>query len=337
MLLSILIPMYNAEHYIGKCLGSLLQQDLSADAYEIIVMDDGSKDGSAQFVRDLAKDYPQIRLFSEANSGADATRNKMLKLAKGEYIYFVDADDYLCPNVLNSLVAYAQTKTLDVLAFDVAVTNVTEQMQPNKNPAKLEDVPIVNGEQFLLAHPKHRTEIWWYIVKASLLQENNIVFEKSKGNGDTIFTLKVFLSAKKVIFHPIIVYNYFLSPDSIMRSPTKEKKLQLVESLYLMLTDYIGLVEDLENKLIPCGELSLTHVKKRRGTSVLFFIHHLLRANVEYKVFKTYMRKLKNTDLYPIEIYISPEKNALKERAFNLFILNEYLLYPVSLLYRIKV
>jgi len=87
MKLSILIPMYNAQDYIGNCIDSLLHQNLSEDDYEIIVMDDGSSDNSVGIIEAYIKQHKNIRLYKESNSGAYSTRNKLLKLAKGNYIF----------------------------------------------------------------------------------------------------------------------------------------------------------------------------------------------------------------------------------------------------------
>ena len=335
MLLSILIPMYNAEHFIERCLNSLLHQDLNINTYEIIVMDDGSRDGSSALVSKFIIDNPQIKLFSEKNCGADATRNKMLKIAQGDFIYFVDADDYVCHNVLGKLVTYAQNKDLDLLAFKALVTNNSNELVTDDDFSALHNSEVMTGAQFLVNNPEHRTEIWWYIINAQFLKNNNIVFEKSKGNGDTIFTLKVFLNAKKIVYYPITVYRYFLSPDSIMRSRDKEKKLKLIESLFLMLTDFTKLVNDIEDKAISSSSLAFDHVKKRQGNSVLFFIHQLLMAKPGTKIFSDYIRKLKKLEMYPVETYLIPEKNGVKERLLYQIIANQYLLFPTSLLYKI--
>ncbi len=101
MKLSILIPLYNKEKYIERCLKSLLDQDISPSEYEIIIVDDGSKDSSAQIVENYAEKNANIHLISQQNQGPSVARNRCLEAAKGNYLYFLDADDYLATNVLN--------------------------------------------------------------------------------------------------------------------------------------------------------------------------------------------------------------------------------------------
>lgn len=102
--LSIIIPMYNAGKYIGQCLESLVEQDISTDNYEIIVVNDGSSDDSEQVVLEYAMRYPQIKLFSKPNGGVSAARNYGMSVAHGDYIGFVDADDFVVPGVYGQLV-----------------------------------------------------------------------------------------------------------------------------------------------------------------------------------------------------------------------------------------
>lgn len=94
--LSVIIPVHNAQNYLEKCLRSVLEQDV-ADM-EVIIVDDGSTDGSRDICRDHARRDARIRLIEQANAGVSAARNKALDMARGTYITFVDADDYLYPN-----------------------------------------------------------------------------------------------------------------------------------------------------------------------------------------------------------------------------------------------
>ena len=93
--LSIIIPVYNTEEYLPRCLNSCLEQDLLANEYEIIAINDGSSDNSLQILNAYALKYPNIRVINQENRGLGATRNRGLNLAIGEYIWFVDSDDWV--------------------------------------------------------------------------------------------------------------------------------------------------------------------------------------------------------------------------------------------------
>ena len=93
--LSVLIPMYNVEKYIGECLDSILSNKVQDFEYEVIVADDGSSDGSLSVAKDFEARYDNVKVFSFANRGASLTRKFLLNEAKGDFVWFVDADDYV--------------------------------------------------------------------------------------------------------------------------------------------------------------------------------------------------------------------------------------------------
>ena len=93
LLLTYIIPLYNTETYVLKCLQSIVDQDLSPDQYEVIVIDDGSTDGSRAVVEGFAREHSQVMLLTQVNAGVSAARNLALEHARGRYLQFVDSDD----------------------------------------------------------------------------------------------------------------------------------------------------------------------------------------------------------------------------------------------------
>tara|TARA_R110002072_G_scaffold198352_1_gene355933 strand:+ start:142 stop:453 length:312 start_codon:yes stop_codon:yes gene_type:complete len=100
MKLSIIVPFFNADKHIDRCIYSLVNQGIDFNNYEIILINDGSTDGSKQSAENHLISHPNIILHNQENIGLVASRNEGIELAKGEYIYFIDADDYLTFNVL---------------------------------------------------------------------------------------------------------------------------------------------------------------------------------------------------------------------------------------------
>jgi len=103
MFLSFIVPVYNAEAYIEECLQSLLDQDLPKEDYEIICVNDGSRDGSLAVLQKFARESPNIVVIDKENGGAATARNAGLAAAGGEYIWFVDSDDFIRKNILGRL------------------------------------------------------------------------------------------------------------------------------------------------------------------------------------------------------------------------------------------
>ena len=114
MKLSIIVPMYNVELYIEKCLLSCLNQDLPASDYEIIVVNDGSPDSSLAIAERIASLYDNLTIVSQKNAGLSAARNKALSLAKGKYVWFVDSDDRIQENCLRYILDECYNNGLDL-------------------------------------------------------------------------------------------------------------------------------------------------------------------------------------------------------------------------------
>ena len=125
-ILSIILPVYQVEEYIEKCIISIEEQDISHDLYELIVVNDGTKDNSIKLVENLQKKYSNINIVHKENGGLSSARNFGLKYATGKYIWFIDSDDYIDPYTLKKLVTEATTYDLDLLCFsnkDIYISN----------------------------------------------------------------------------------------------------------------------------------------------------------------------------------------------------------------------
>ena len=119
---SIIVPIYNVENYLPICLDSLVNQDY--DNIEIILVDDKSTDKSFSICKDYAKKYKKIILLqNEKNEGASSARNKGLRVASGEYIGFVDSDDYIQSNYYSELVKDLKKNSADIAVCDIVITS----------------------------------------------------------------------------------------------------------------------------------------------------------------------------------------------------------------------
>ena len=213
--LSIIVPIYNVEQFLRKCVESLLAQDLDPAEYEIILVDDGSSDNCPAICDEYAKlsetnqqssiaetasNYqpvmPRIKVIHQPNGGLSAARNSGLKVAEGKYVQFVDSDDYLQPNVLRGLVEQMEHEDLDVLRFKWQNVRVVKEsggekyevFNPNKSdPYRWDDYsPIVTtGEEFLNTRFGYACYAVQFIVRRSLLvgEKSEISGQKSDVSG----------------------------------------------------------------------------------------------------------------------------------------------------------
>lgn len=212
--LSIVIPVYNVERYIEKCLLSCLRQDLSPKQYEIIVVNDGSPDASLSIAERVAKDYLNVTIISQDNQGLSGARNTGLKHAKGEYIWFVDSDDYIEENCLGGIVPYLKDD-LDILQLQYRL--VYEDETPSLDARFCQIEGIKSGtevtEQGGLPAPAQ-----FSVLRSNFLKNNNLEFVKGIYHEDSEFKPRATFLAKKITSYNKVVYNYYQRAGSIMSS-----------------------------------------------------------------------------------------------------------------------
>jgi len=185
MMLSFVLPTYNMEAYLGRCLDSLLHQDLANDDYEIIVVNDGSKDNTLAVAEDYKSQNQNIVIVDKPNGGIGSARNAGLHVANGEYIYCVDPDDYIAPNVLGTLKSVIKEHNLDVMAFDfvdLPMDVLTVENRPVSVPDKIK---VSTGIDFI-GQQNFTNECWWLIVKKSLLERHKIQFMEDRLMEDVV-------------------------------------------------------------------------------------------------------------------------------------------------------
>lgn len=202
MKLSVIIPCYNMELYLQECVDSLLDQNLDPSEYEIIIVNDESKDRTLEIANEYASKYHHVKVIDKKNAGVGAARNSGYNLAQGEYIYFLDPDDYLAQNTLPILLSMMDSNTLDILSFKTK--SVFETKYPISG-SNLEEVPnnlnVTDGITYI-ANKKYQNEIWWYIIRRDFIKATGIRFIEGKWMEDAILTAE--LSAKPSEWHILI-------------------------------------------------------------------------------------------------------------------------------------
>lgn len=238
MKLSIIVPVYNVADYLAKCLDSLLAQDLPQDEYEIIVVNDGSTDNSGDIAQQYADKYANITLINQSNQGLSGARNTGIKHANGEYIQFVDSDDYLEANVLGELMEQVEKDELDVLRFNYENVNDNgEIINPNKDPKHFVDFSneVVDGLTFLNQRLGPACYAVQFVIKKNLLIDNNIKFKSGIYFEDTEWTPRMLLKASRVASTNAVAYYYLVREGSITKAVNKEKQRKVLEDKILLI------------------------------------------------------------------------------------------------------
>lgn len=228
-LLSVIVPVYNVEKYLKRCLESILVQ--SWNDYEIILVDDGSTDSSAQICDLYAEKYEMIRVIHKENKGLSDTRNRGIEEASGEYVYFPNSDDWLEPNTFSELFDVIEELTYDIISFNREfVTSEEDKLISAKSR-----IQKLSGKQALLEMLK-QSDVTGFandkIYRKKLFLDNDIEFPVGKYYEDLGTNYKLFLKATKVYVTNQKYYHYLITnPDSITQS-WNEQKLQDMFGFY---------------------------------------------------------------------------------------------------------
>lgn len=229
MTLSIIIPLYNVEKYIEKCLLSCIKQEeatLGVD-YEVVLVNDGSPDRSAQIAAALIKDKPGCRLINQENKGLGGARNTGLKEAVGDYIWFVDSDDWIAPDaVAIILAAISKADNPDILMFraaDVEGENLKIRQKEVENELTAHSgMDIFNQGGLQTCAP-------FQIIKKSLLTDNQLQFSEGLFHEDNEFMPKLAYLAQTVYQINDVLYFIFHNPHSITHTSNPRKAFDLIK------------------------------------------------------------------------------------------------------------
>lgn len=214
---SIIIPAYNAEAYLSRCLDSIFSQEF--EDYEVVVINDGSTDDTAELLVQYAARHTNLRVITQSNQGMATARNRGLEVAQGDYVMFVDSDDRLCSNALATLAP--QVSGEEVIGFGTQIYNESTGNltdNPIRPTAATTGWEYFNHER-LIPRPVHFVCIWQRVYRRAFLEENNLRFvDGLRRAEDDLFTTMTFLHAQSVKTIADCLYIYHVRDTSITRS-----------------------------------------------------------------------------------------------------------------------
>lgn len=330
--LSFIVPVYNVAPYLRKCVDSLIMQD--CEDYEIILVDDGSTDECPQICDELAVTYENIRVIHQENAGLSAARNAGLKVAKGEYVCFVDSDDYWEENVLGGLMEQVEREKLDVLRFDYQnvklkayprplpkgkgvnagkmILGEYEVFEPNKTPRYIDRKDeIVDGETYLNTRMGYACYAVMFVLKRSLLiyeLGNDCLFTEGIHFEDVDWLPRMMLRAKRVNSTQKVVYNYFIRQGSITQVLGNREKIRR------NIEDRMKIIETYSNYMEQHPTCKwLKNMQSSMVASILTTV-----AQSFYPERKEYISRLKALNVFPLSIADQGRTYERKARIINL-------------------
>jgi len=231
--LSIIIPVYNVENYLKKCIDSVISEALSD--YEIILVNDGSTDSSPEICQSYAEAYPElIRFISKENGGLGSARNCGLEVASGEYVFFIDSDDYVCENAVKEMLSLIGGGH-DVYIFDlVPVTESGRSIGYMSGGDIAGEFSFDEYRRLLFFPPNACNKLW----KRSLFIETGIRFPGRVWYEDLYTIPKLYLHTKSIYYSPSPWYMYLHRSGSITRSANLVRNLEIIDAVNSVINYY---------------------------------------------------------------------------------------------------
>ncbi|OXX83612.1 glycosyltransferase [Paraclostridium benzoelyticum] len=294
---SIIIPVYNVEAYLEQSIESAINQTL--DSIEIIAINDGSTDQSLEILKGYESKYDFIKVINQKNKGVSAARNTGIQHARGEYIYFLDSDDYIGLDTMKYCYDLAKKENLDILTFDADVffENTTIDVVKNiYNREKLLKSYVMNGNEFYFYswnNRGYRVPVWLNFYNTEFLLSNKLSFYEGIIHEDELHSLKSFILAERVMYVPKKFFYRRIRKNSIMTTKLSEKNFI---GIYTVAKESYNFYN--ENKLIiedNCRERLIKNIRQLYSTSIKY--HDSLKVE-SIDIGRTdIIKDLKNTDI----------------------------------------
>ena len=304
--LSIIVPMYNSEAYLPKCIGSLLHQDIPFDDYEIILVNDGSPDGSKALAEDYASRFSNIIVLSQENKGTSGARNTGLRHATGKYVYFVDPDDYILENSLRCVLDQMDAESLDVLRF--GYTEVDEKYQPTKS-CKHPETPdyspeIMDGCTFMAQRLGVACYVWTYIFRTYIIVDNGIFFIEGDYFDDTPWLPKVMRKAGRVNSLDKKRHFYLIRGNSLVQSVNEKAILKKISGEQF-------LIEELGKQKKECNNANAAKWYDMMIAHCVVTLFYLV-SHYRYGSKDHYINEIKAKEVLPLSLNRTTMQNMVK-------------------------
>ncbi|OIP84757.1 MAG: hypothetical protein AUK44_01245 [Porphyromonadaceae bacterium CG2_30_38_12] len=224
--ISVIIPIYNVEAYISKCLDSVLKQPFTD--FELICVNDASPDNSRDIVLEYQKKHSNIKLIDRENGGLSAARNTGIKNAIGKYLLFLDSDDYLSENILGAMYQQMETEHLDLLLGNIQWVYEDGKVVQEKQITDIIST-VQEGENcfYTLIETDYYVPMAYNaICRRDFIVKNNLFFEEGYVYEDEMWTPEALIKAERVNGFTTYHYNYFQRANTITNSELSDYKLR---------------------------------------------------------------------------------------------------------------
>lgn len=290
--ISFLIPVYNVEKYIERCLNSVYAQIAAED--EIVLVDDGSTDNSGCICDKYKDRYPlQTYVYHKENQGAYPTRNFALDRCSGDYVWLIDPDDYIQEGAVKAIKETLQTNN-GVEVVSLAYKRFSDtNFQSIENSYKNNNT--ISGVDFLINYVPN-PYLWAHVYSRKFLCENNIRFsDRLNTQGDWLFNMYVNIEARSILLTDIYAYNYYIdNPSSTLRNPSVSHRIRCVDNSLIAIDELNKIIKNCERKEL------IKPLKDYQALNLAGFLYSLFSLNMSMSYVCQNIKKLKKRGLYPV-------------------------------------
>lgn len=296
---SVIVPCYGVERYLNRCMQSLLNQTLND--IEIILIDDGSKDGVPSMCDEYAQKDNRVKVIHKQNEGLGFARNTGLDAAAGDYIAFVDSDDFVDVDMFNGMYMEAISSDADIVlcgiqketAKDKWIKRIEVQEKTVWEEDAITDymLDMVACAPYVKRERKYQMSVWHCLYRHELIEKNDIRFysEREVVSEDIPFQVSVLKKARKIVYLPDYYYQYCLNETSLTATFRPEKFLRF-KTLYSVLS---SLLADVDGGQLRVQRLFIGYA--RRQVMAIANIGHNRKRMLEELVNDSIWQELRNT------------------------------------------
>ena len=336
MILSVIVPCHDIARYLDRCLRSLRDQDLGAEEYEVIVIDDGSTDDSLRIAREHEASDPRITVHSQSNKGLSAARNAGLDRATGAYVYFVDGDDYVAGGALRSAVDAAREHSLDLGFVGLRRVQPDEDVDTFRPATDVASTSsITNGMEYTVEHLVYPASACMYLIDRSFLDRAGVRFEAGRLFEDQLFTAELLAVAQRVASVDLDIYRYVQRPGSITNDPEPEHVRRILGDF----EHVVAGLDELRQRTAATGTATpafLDRLTTMQEIIIFLLIMRIIRSRIPlWPVLPDTLADLRSHGYYPLKKFPGREHRGLKYRVATTVVNHTLLLYPTALAYRV--
>ena len=326
-ILSIVVPAYNVERELERCIESCLNQDISHESYEIVIVNDGSLDNTLQVANTLVAKHDCVTVITQKNRGLGGARNTGLKYANGKYVWFIDSDDYIQPNVLGSIIQKAEEKELDCLFFRLQRVFAEDSFRSEVEefecvqPSVVKNSLLSGREAILQGY--NPSSVCAILFNVEFLRKHNLEFRLGIYHEDAEFTYRMISKTKRIMFITDAPYLYFTHAGTMTRSKNIKSLIKNRVDDITVAQSYLCLAQELKD------DNKLSAVITRRAKSILFgLLWEIWNNRLEWSqngISESVISKMEQEGLYPL----TAPYGSFKQAILSFVLLNNKSLFKI--------